>query len=325
MKRLRAKAAAKAAFFISTPLPPTASSSNPGPRRGRARFAGRIDVERGDVECDVECVERMTGVPQDIDEIIRLYKYRSLRTPDQVEHARDILVNNRLYCTPPRKFDDPFELRARLSFEASDAEKVKRLVPIIRKRKPGISEEGALALVPDWIEHNERTGAQRMEDWGIADLGVVSLAGTRESLLMWSHYAAGHTGICIEFTAPRLRHAAFFAGAEAGAFPVNYQDAFPAINIYRDPREAWPRPFLFTKAKVWAYEREYRIIEQDRNATPHVEFAPDLISAVYLGCNISDDHAEQVKEWVRARGMPTRLFQARRAEDAYRLDFAELD
>ena len=40
---------------------------------------------------------------------------------------------------------------------------------------------------------------------GLEKLGILSLASSNKNLLMWSHYASEHKGMCLEFNASR-RH-----------------------------------------------------------------------------------------------------------------------
>ena len=72
---------------------------------------------------------------------------------------------------------------------------------------------------------------------------------------MWSHYADKHKGICLEFS----------TRDEVMCCPlrVEYPQEFPVIRVYSNDLEDNLRPFL-TKADVWEYEHEYRLIAQER-------------------------------------------------------------
>lgn len=90
-------------------------------------------------------------------------------------------------------------------------------------------------------------------------VGVLSLTASPDNLLMWSHYAAQHRGMVIEFDE---RHPIFHERrTEQDDFrhlrPVVYSGTRPAITLdnfdFVD--------FLLTKSSEWAYEREVRILK----------------------------------------------------------------
>lgn len=87
--------------------------------------------------------------------------------------------------------------------------------------------------------------------------GVLSLSEVHDSLLMWAHYGDQHRGFVIEFDTDN----AFFRSCYAQEFPsflmkVDYSDVRPHLSSTTINRpEALTR-----KAKVWAYEQEWRLI-----------------------------------------------------------------
>jgi hypothetical protein len=67
------------------------------------------------------------------------------------------------------------------------------------------------------------------------------------NLLMWSHYADNHKGVCLEFS---LRNAVM-----CGALRCEYTREFPPMKAYSED-EADCLRILLAKADVWSYERE---------------------------------------------------------------------
>jgi hypothetical protein len=153
-------------------------------------------------------------------------------------------------------------------------------------------------------------------------LGVVSLAGTLDSPLLWAHYANGHAGISIEFRASDLKQAEFFGVA----LPVAYKPERPVVNFFRDEMPEQVHKSLLTKSHDWAYEHEWRIIVQNRQIQNYFAFDPSLVRAVYLGCQITDVNRDIVRGWLSKRKsspMP-RLFQALPSGTNYGLLFEQL-
>ena len=90
----------------------------------------------------------------------------------------------------------------------------------------------------------------------------VSFSELNDSILMWSHYAEGHAGACIEVDVAKLRTLAdnfspvAYAEedeAERKRIPVVKDDAY-------DESQDAIRDFLAFKAKAWEYEKEWRLI-----------------------------------------------------------------
>ena len=74
---------------------------------------------------------------------------------------------------------------------------------------------------------------------------------------MWSHYADNHKGFCVEYDFSEGSHLRKIAQ------PVCYSETIPALSLANLPDGA-ERNFLdvciFTKAKQWQYEQEWRVI-----------------------------------------------------------------
>ncbi len=214
-----------------------------------------------------------------------LYKFRSLETERQIEFAADILLNHRLFAAAPNSFNDPFDCVGRYCFDATEAEKIDRAVARMKLEDPSVRDEEARRLAPSRYLTAEAQGPARIRSCVENNIGVVSLAGTVSSPLLWAHYASGHTGICIEFCVSDFRHAEFFGNA----LPVAYQVDRPIIDFYQDQLDVQVSKYLLTKSQVWDYEREWRIIIEARKKPAYLCFDPTLVRAVYLGCQIAED------------------------------------
>ena len=106
----------------------------------------------------------------------KLYKYRSLEG-DSFKYTQAIFVRRNIYLAKVDQFNDPFEGKFRLHSEPENGDAYARLLN-------GLLEKGLGSLVSGRVSSNAR---------------LCSLSASREDVLMWSHYAASHTGICIEF------------------------------------------------------------------------------------------------------------------------------
>jgi len=255
--------------------------------------------------------------PDDSGGLLLKYKYRPLGLPEQKEHVRDILLNHRLYAGSPRLMNDPFECRVRWSSEATEQQKLARAITLIQKENPAISQSDARKQAPERCRLLEQHGPTQLEELIVNKLGFVSFGGSRDNLLMWAHYAGEHTGIAIEFTMTQPSHVGFFGDAHR----VKYNRELPVINLYTDDKIYRARAFLLTKSVHWAYERESRIIVKNRNNSPFYDFSPEIITAVYLGCRVTDKDRKFVLECMQDRSVSVPLFQARQSTSGYSLEF----
>src|ERR1035438_5644436 len=108
-----------------------------------------------------------------------------------------------------------------------------------------------------------------------SELGILSLSAINHSILMWSHYASGHTGFVIGFDSERE----FFKQRDhepeeiGQLLPVSYSSE--RVKVSCPPEDTDPSPsFIFTKNEEWAYEKEWRILrflkEADKTTAPNV-------------------------------------------------------
>src|SRR5205085_3407282 len=75
---------------------------------------------------------------------------------------------------------------------------------------------------------------------------VFCLTTKPTNILMWSHYADNHHGICLQFS---CRNSVFL-----NALKVEYSEAYPLLDLTEDD-DLLP---LLAKAVAWSYEDEYR-------------------------------------------------------------------
>ena len=93
--------------------------------------------------------------------------------------------------------------------------------------------------------------------------------------LMWSHYADGHRGFCLEFN----RNIKPFSNA----VKVDYSSGFHAFNIGEilSGDITYKVEMLKLKVERWKYEKELRIIEDEK--TDSIEFPIECLTGIYFG------------------------------------------
>ena len=164
------------------------------------------------------------------------------------------------------------------------------------------------------------------DEVALDNVGILCLAEHWNNMLMWSHYAKQHAGICVGFRTD----IDFFRIA----FKVEYISEFPVILRPQDDQEVILQKALLMKAECWKYESEWRIIKrpmsesermviQQKNGYLSVEdrrilsdhhgvgcysFDKFAIESVTLGSRITNEHALKVIRAVDGAGLKIPIY-----------------
>ena len=166
------------------------------------------------------------------------------------------------------------------------------------------------------------------------NIRVLCLSEVHDNLLMWAHYAANHTGAVIQLkclpdsdTAPTSRD-----------IRVDYQDAFPSVatpeewtneilNIKTLNRNEVFLRFMATKSTHWAYEKEWRCLDQKRptdNGDHEIcAIHPEEIEAIYFGCRMSENNKKSITDYVCGKLSHVKVYEAQQHPEKYQLVFRE--
>lgn len=244
-----------------------------------------------------------------------LYRYRDL-AGERAEWVRQIIDESTLYFASPASFNDPFDCKARFRGDIAPEEFVAKANALMRDR--GMSREQrrkALRSAPPSEDFAARVAAGLQQE--VDRVGVLSLSSSHENILMWSHYAFGHRGVCLQF---RVTTDPDFL---AGALPVAYSAELAVPTLFG--KDHWERveALLLTKAADWSYEREWRVL--DPLVGPGLKrFPANLLIGVILGANMSASDRRAVIDWVRSSKSPLEIYQAERHPDRYALQFERI-
>ncbi len=248
----------------------------------------------------------------------RLYKYTSLEA-HHLARARNIIVDREVYFANPATFNDPFECRFRFSMNGTAAEWNQFL------RRPEVAAENGLApgaeptaqQMARW-KSNALAHAPTVGDKFRAnmqkDVGLLCLSEERDHILLWSHYANSHRGVCFGFS---VADDPLFAQEIT---KVTYQDDFP-IYEYFNPPEDVERIVFSTKSSQWSYEAEWRVIRvRMGEGEGAYRFAPGTLRDVILGSEISKSDRQSLEQYVaKAPAPPIALWVAERVQTQYAL------
>lgn len=158
---------------------------------------------------------------------------------------------------------------------------------------------------------NRRHFADIYRHW-VGTLGFVSFSDSWKSPLMWGHYAANHTGVCLGIEVPADR-----------VWKVSYQKERLEELLHRPFSEAAVdgdliKQVVTTKFEDWAYEREWRYMEDLEYKDPdtglyYVDFSPDFELREIIADARCNRKLKKIREQVFGNTGKIRIFQVRAA------------
>ena len=248
-----------------------------------------------------------------------LYKYRTLDPSDEtsVDRLRDLLLRSSLWLSSPVDFNDPFDMATVIVADGNKKQRRRRFLKLMKEHGLGRKQRKVKAeeLSSKDIRELERDLTNVFKE-NQKEVGVYSFAGDPRNILMWSHYAGNHTGICLQID--RDEDLPTFSYA----LPVKYSTEFPETNWFRGFAKSLGTVML-RKHIGWKYEKEHRMVFPE-NARKYLAFEPRALKGVIFGCKASPDTIAKVGELLAERtrkGLPSvNVYTAKMHERRYQLN-----
>ena len=278
------------------------------------------------------------------------YKYVSAKRVD-------ILQKRLIRFTHPNAMNDPFE--AKPDFDAIDNESLARVFGEIIIKAPYFLWEKIKKLTrtkldrwafakqlrenPDCMEqlYSQEAVSKLLDNLRESfyalhnTVGVLSLSETPNNLLMWAHYAAGHTGfvLALDGSSDFFKKDGALLGC-AKPEPVEYKLKRPRIKIEEISQEPVLRDIFFVKSLDWKYEKEWRYLKFLNEANKQLgddmhlfRLPPKCIMSVILGCYSTKELQNKILEL--QRNDPDlghlKIEKAHVSQTHYRLNIGEIE
>lgn len=149
--------------------------------------------------------------------------------------------------------------------------------------------------------------------------GLLCFSRNWDNLLLWSHCADSHTGLCFGFDIPDG------SPAEAYAFNVHYQPNLLQVRRPEDVNSDLVDRLLCTKHESWSYEQELRLFVKlndppDAKGLRWFNFGPLLeLKEVVVGSRCDPKDSEEVNDVVKGYGKTVECSWAYMRKDAFLL------
>ena len=280
---------------------------------------------------------------KEIQNHIKLYCYYSL---NQINRAKDAILKKSVFCGRMDKYNDIFDgkfypnkdnLR---NCSNRDNQALKMIIAWMLENNVGNASNIFREINENYEKYELCTNAQQVvaqltTDFGPqydfaqyfieifnrqnrdgANIACHCFSEVETSLLMWSYYASGHTGLCIEYdlrTTEAKEHEAV-----KNLSKVNYCDRFP-VNYAGGYH-------FFYKSNEWAHEQEWRLIIDNEVALeeyPYGEYIDfPFASAIYLGVNFPKEKKQEMRNLCKEQKI--KLYQMQIVPNRYEIEPKEI-
>lgn len=269
------------------------------------------------------------------------YKYQAIYAYDN-NYALCNLTNNVLYFKDPANFNDPFDCKMYVDNKGTEGQWITYLCN--RYEYP---ENEAKRIVEGFIKCEDGLVSPNGSNYFPIKVPAVCCFSKYDNIiLMWSHYANHHKGICLGFRATESSAMArnkkeysmplYIPGTTV---PISYE--FNRVH-YKENDIPLIRQFgkeseninvackqLVTKSCDWQYEKEYRMILRNDSSEPTpnsnsrdriYQYNREDLKKVIFGCKITKDIAQRVydiinKENLDAQGKEiTKYYEAKESQ-----------
>jgi len=233
-----------------------------------------------------------------------LYKYREFS-----ENTDKIIINAELYFASHDSFNDPFDCN--LEFKESSFYSDKEFEDYCLKvGKVGIEKEEYL------IELREKLIKAKLQ------VGILCMCQDDKNILMWSHYAKNHKGLCFGF------ECGFYDKKKIIYDKVIYpeNEEYELVSFFNEQNGEIRRMFT-TKSKFWKYEQEIRLIDLSGGKTVGTKkFNREFLKEIIFGYKADETNIKKIIQLCQLNGFEHVVFKkARIVSGRFELDFDDID
>jgi hypothetical protein len=238
-----------------------------------------------------------------------LYKYR----PNS-SFTDEIFAEKNIWFSNPNDFNDPFDCQITIDSNNSE-DQIRRW---IAKNASTLNGQEIKRRAKDLIKnpnkwHNILNDCARQI---INQTGVCCFAKKKNNLLMWSHYANSHTGVCLGFDI--LKDSNLFETV----IPARYDKSYPSFNYLSNPND-FTKMLIQTKSNDWEYEEEYRSLKIDFKG--NFRYKEIALVEVSFGCKCTLKEVFRIKELISSNFAHQIIFKkAVISKTQFSLDFINI-
>lgn len=225
------------------------------------------------------------------------------------EYTKENLEKHQLYFKCPIEFNDPFDSKINYMYRGTRKEwdeffrkkrQINNLTDWIKKGIVTCDRNSNYCLDPnsenfrEYFSHNLNDLDERNP------IRICCFSKTATNILMWSHYANDHKGICLRFRS-KLKESEYCLNLESPVIPfveVKYTKEMPSpVNVLKLDYEKLAM-FPFTKHSDWRYEKEWRLLswKGDIKENNTINYKKEDLEGVVFGSKALEKIEEDNKQ-----------------------------
>jgi len=250
-----------------------------------------------------------------------IYKYRNID-----KYTEDMITNNNIFFSNPLKYNDPFDTIINFFFEGNYELLYKKFI--------------------DWGIDNPKEFAKSLSKYrefpniykeypDLLNSSVCCFSEENDNILLWSHYANNHEGICLEYETieydgkPSLLFDAkdMKINYPVQLLKVNYIDKpLPKINaLYTQYFTEQLVEYLSTKYKIWENEKEIRCIIPNSKFYnhPNAKLEKNTLCGIIFGLKIKEHVKNGIKSLAKKNHKNIKFYSAIQIPNEYRIEIIQ--
>ena len=253
----------------------------------------------------------------------KLYKYYSVN-----DNLFNLIRNHSCWFSKPSDFNDPFDCNLDISIGRNPKEimhnmdkssMLRLLYDALSQKGDDVIDAGARIIKKPFLLKNIINEIHKY--YIDQNIGVFCLSQDPANILMWSHYADNHKGICVEYS---FSEKFLFQQCDEELVCFNricFEDAI--CDLTKD-EDANGYRMLFTKSVDWKYENECRLLSYNPEIEGDFYSIPldkdSTIKAVYFGLRCQEQTIETVKNILREEKDITFYKMKKNPKNIYKLE-----
>ena len=250
------------------------------------------------------------------------------------DHTKDNLKNHVLYFNDPENFNDPFDSKVDVIYRGSKEDWINfylrydtnplNIDKLIKNKTLKIKGTELL------FDKTKNTGDFTAKNY----YRVCCFSNEKLNILMWSHYAENHQGICLCFKTHTIENGHFLLldSKQHVLYPVKYIEQKPKqVNLLYEGNYEELMDFFTHKYQDWEYENEYRtLINKSEFEDDYTkEFRKEDLEGVIFGLNAKPDKMKEIYEIINThylqKGVKVNFYRTQKTQRYFSLRVKKID
>jgi hypothetical protein len=252
----------------------------------------------------------------------KLYRYLPLGEDKHLQRFRYLISSYTLRASTPKDFNDPFDcLIPAFDTNNVDHNFLKQLFEVRAECGGECSTEAEQQICDGSVTYENITHLKNSIQERIHRARIICFSERNDNILLWSHYANNHRGVCLEFDIGIWKP----SNIMLQWFPVIYKpnNERPEVKLTMESFQAtdFAESAIFSKGRCWDYEQEWRLVVDPWGGRDSIKFLPSCLTGVFFGVNTSNKDKKIILDIVETSECSPLFFDGSVHDRQYRVEF----